>query len=90
MTFIDFLTVFLIVSVCAMIAQAVFNFRKGGLIISAILGSLGAFIGIATARVLELPDLFTVQVGPETVPILWSIMGSGIFAILLSMILRRA
>lgn len=90
MNLIDITTFLVIVTICAIIAQAIFNFERAGVIISVILGSLGAFIGIVIARVLDLPDLFTVQVGPETVPILWMIMGSGMFAIILSFIIRRA
>jgi uncharacterized membrane protein YeaQ/YmgE (transglycosylase-associated protein family) len=89
MTIIDFLTFLVIVAICASVAQAVFNFQKGGVLVSVVLGTLGAFIGIMISRALELPELFTIQVGPETIPIIWSIMGSGFFAIVLSLFLKR-
>jgi len=89
MTFIDIITFLVIVIVCISIAQAIFDFRRGGLVISALLGISGAVIGIVIARSLDLPDLFTVQVGERDIPILWSIMGSGFFAIFLSFVIKR-
>ncbi len=90
MSIIDVFTFLVIFVVCSSIAQAIFDFRGGGLVFSIILGVIGAAVGIMIARTLALPDMFTVQVGETHIPILWSIMGSGIFAIILSFVLKRA
>lgn len=89
MTIIDLFTIVVIVTVCTAVAQAIFDFRREGVILSLILGTFGAFVGIQLARALELPDLFTVHVGTLSIPIIWSIMGSGLFAIILSVFIRR-
>ncbi len=89
MTFFDFVILVVIVAICISLGQAIIGFRKRGIIGSTALGLFGAYLGITLARLLELPDLFTVQVGPEVVPIFWSIMGSGIFLIFINIFLRR-
>jgi uncharacterized membrane protein YeaQ/YmgE (transglycosylase-associated protein family) len=89
MTFTDIFILLIIVAVCISFGQAIIGYRKGGILASAALGIFGAYLGITLSRLLDLPELFTVQVGPESVPIFWSIMGSGFFVIFINMFLRR-
>lgn len=90
MSIIDYFLIFVIVGVCGIIAQAVFNFRKSGFALSVLLGTIGAFLGVIIARMLEIPELLTIQIGYEAIPVFWSVMGSGIFAILLNIVIKRA
>ena len=48
-----------------------------------------AFIGLWLARQLKLPEIFTVQIGGEAFPIVWSIVGSFLFALVVSLLSRR-
>ena len=40
---------------------------------------VGAVLGVWLARSLGLPELFNLQVGTTTFPIVWSIIGSALF-----------
>jgi uncharacterized membrane protein YeaQ/YmgE (transglycosylase-associated protein family) len=89
MTVSDIFILLIIVGVCISLGQAIIGYRKGGIIASTALGLFGAYLGITLSRLLDLPELFTVQVGPESVPIFWSVMGSGFFVIFINIFLRR-
>jgi uncharacterized membrane protein YeaQ/YmgE (transglycosylase-associated protein family) len=89
MSLIDFFALLVIFGICATLGQAVFDFRKGGFILASVLGILGALLGIYLSRVFSLPELFTVHIGTETIPIIWSIMGSGVFVIILNIFVKR-
>lgn len=50
------------------------------------MGFIGALVGLWLARLLGLPELFTVTVGGTSFPILWSIIGSALFVAVISFI----
>ncbi len=89
MTIIQFLLLLLIAAVCGMIGQSLAGYSLGGCLVSAVVGFVGAFIGLWIARELRLPDVLTVQVAGQTFPILWSIVGSAILALVVGMLTRR-
>ncbi len=89
MTIIQFLLLLLIAAVCGMIGQSLAGYSLGGCLVSAVVGFVGAFIGLLIARELRLPDVLTVQVAGQTFPILWSIVGSAILALVVGMLTRR-
>ncbi len=49
---------------------------------------LGAFVGTWIAGVLGLPEIFAVNVGGRTFPIVWSVIGSALFVALLALLTR--
>lgn len=89
MTLIDFLILALVAAVCGMIGEALVGYSIGGCVASAVIGYIGAFIGLWLARRLGLPELFTVTVGGTTIPIIWSIIGSALLVAGLALV-RRA
>ncbi len=78
----------LIAGVCGALGQAITGVSRGGCLVSIALGFIGALVGLWLARLLGLPELFTVSVGGTSFPILWSIIGSALFVAIISFIAR--
>jgi len=78
----------LIAGVCGALGQAITGVSRGGCLVSIALGFIGALVGLWLARLLGLPELFTVTVGGTSFPILWSIIGSALFVAIISLITR--
>ena len=89
MTIIQFLVLLLIAAVCGSIGQALAGYSLGGCLVSAVVGFVGAFLGMWLARQLGLPEVLTIRVGGETFPVLWSIIGSAILALIVGLLSRR-
>lgn len=89
MTLIDLLLLLLVAGVCGALGQAIAGYSHGGCLVSIVLGFIGALVGMWLARALGLPELFVVQVGTTSFPIIWSIIGSALFVAILSLIARR-
>jgi uncharacterized membrane protein YeaQ/YmgE (transglycosylase-associated protein family) len=89
MTIIQFLVLLLVAAICGALGQSLAGYSLGGCLVSAVVGFLGAFIGMWLARQLQLPEVLTVQVGGEAFPVLWSIVGSFVFALVVGLISRR-
>ena len=89
MTLIDFLILAVVAAICGMIGQSLAGYSVGGCLVSAVIGYIGAFIGIWVARQFGLPEWFAVTVGGSTIPVVWSIIGSALLVAGLSVI-RRA
>ena len=78
MSLVDFLVLALVAAVCGMIGQSLAGYSVGGCLVSAVIGYLGAFVGIWVARQIGLPELFMVTIGGSSIPIVWSIVGSAL------------
>ncbi len=89
MTLIDFLILLLVAGLCGSLGQAISGFSRGGCLVSIALGFIGAIIGLWLARSLKLPELFAVQIGGKSFPIIWSIIGSALFVAIISLLTRR-
>lgn len=89
MTLIDFLILALVAAVCGMIGQSLAGYSVGGCLVSAVIGYIGAFVGLWVARQFGLPELFTVTVGGSSIPVVWSIIGSALLVGILALF-RRA
>ena len=88
MSIIELLVLLLIAGVCGGIAQAMAGFTRGGCLVSIALGFIGALLGTWLARSLGLPEMFAIQVGGNTFPIIWSIIGAALFAAVLGLVSR--
>lgn len=78
MTLIDFLILGVVAAICGMIGQSLVGYSVGGCLVSAVIGYIGAFIGAWVARQFGLPELFAVNVGGQSIPVVWSIIGSAL------------
>ena len=89
MSIIDFILLLVVAGVCGALGQTIAGYSHRGCLVSIALGFIGALIGAWLARLLELPTLFTVQIGGQRFPIIWSVMGSALFVAVLSLISSR-
>ena len=89
MTLTHLLLLLLIAGVCGSIGRAIVGYSRGGCLVSIALGFIGAIVGVWIANALNLPDLFSVQIGSESFPIIWSIIGSALFVAVISLISGR-
>jgi uncharacterized membrane protein YeaQ/YmgE (transglycosylase-associated protein family) len=78
-----------IAAICGAVGKAIAGSARGGLIVSTVLGFVGALIGPAVARALKLPEPFMVVIGGHPFPVLWSIVGAALFVALLHLISGR-
>lgn len=89
MTLVQFLVLLVVAAICGAIGQSLAGYSLGGCLVSAVVGFVGAFLGMWLARQLRLPEVLTVQVGGEAFPVLWSIVGSAILAVVVGLVTRR-
>ena len=89
MTLTSLLVLLFVAGVCGSIGRTIAGYSHGGCLVSIALGFIGAIIGVWLADKLHLPHLFFVNVGGESFPIIWSILGSALFVALISFFTRR-
>lgn len=89
MSLLQLVVLVFVAAVCGAIGQSLAGYSLGGCLVSAVVGFVGAFLGLWLARQLRLPEVLAVQIGRETFPILWSIVGSAILAIGIGLLTRR-
>ena len=88
MTILDLVVLLLIAGLCGALGQAITGFSRGGCLVSIALGFVGAVLGMWLARQLGLPELFAIQIGTTSFPIIWSIIGSALFVAIISLLTR--
>jgi uncharacterized membrane protein YeaQ/YmgE (transglycosylase-associated protein family) len=89
MTVLEFLLLLFIAGVCGSLGQAIAGFTRGGCLVSIVVGFIGAMLGSWMSAQLGLPELFNVQVGGNTFPIIWSIIGAVVFVMVVGILTRR-
>ena len=80
----DLLVLLLVAGICGSLAQALVGYSHGGCFVSMALGFIGAILGTWLARVMGLPEILTVQLGGQSFPIIWSIIGAALFVAILN------
>jgi len=89
MGFLEFLLLLFIAGVCGSIGQAIAGYSRGGCVVSIVLGFIGALLGTWLSGQLGLPELFNVNIGGNTFPIIWSIIGSVIFVVIVGLLTKK-
>lgn len=88
MTITGFLVLILIAAICGGIGQSLAGYSLGGCLVSIVVGFIGAYIGLWIAGKMGLPHLFEITIDGKSFPVLWAIIGSAVFTLLMS-ILRK-
>ncbi len=88
MTLIDVVVLLVIAGVCGALGQAISGFSRGGCLVSIALGFVGAVLGMWLARQMGLPEIFAIQIGTTSFPIIWSIIGSALFVAVIALLTR--
>ena len=89
MTVVEVLLLILVAAICGALGQAITGYSRGGCLVAAAVGFVGALLGTWLARMLGLPEIFAVNIGGTDFPIVWSILGSTLFVAVLSLLSRR-
>lgn len=89
MSLLGFIVLLVIAAIAGSIGQAIAGYSAGGCLVSIIIGFVGAFLGMWLAQQLGLPELFTINIDGQPFPVVWSIIGSAILALLFGLLTRR-
>jgi len=88
MTLLGFLALLIIAAITGSIGQAIAGYSLGGCLVSALVGFVGAWIGMWLSTQLGLPELLTISIQGEPFPVIWSILGSALFTAVLGLMSR--
>ncbi|MEX0648796.1 MAG: GlsB/YeaQ/YmgE family stress response membrane protein [Balneolaceae bacterium] len=89
MTILEFILLLIIAGICGAIGQSIAGYSRGGCLVSIVVGFIGALLGSWLSVQLGLPELFNIQIGGNSFPIIWSIIGSVIFVAVVGLLTRR-
>lgn len=73
----------IIASICGSVGAGLAGSSKKGCLGSIALGFIGSFLGQYIANKFSLPEFFSLKIGGESFPVIWSIVGSAIFVAVL-------
>ena len=90
MTITSLLILLVVAGICGAIGQAIVGFSRGGCLASIAIGFIGALLGMWLAGALGLREMFAVNIGGQSFPIVWSILGSALFVAFIALITRRS
>ena len=88
MTLTTFIALLVVSGLCGSIGSGLAGHKNAGCLGSIALGFVGALLGMWLARHLHLPEIFSVSIGREAFPVVWSIIGAALFVGVLSMLTR--
>lgn len=88
MSLVSFLILIVVAAICGAIGQAIAGYSTGGFLVSIVVGFIGAYLGVWLAQQFGLPELFVVNVDGQPFPIVWSVIGSAILAIVVGLLTR--
>lgn len=89
MTLLGFLVLLIIAAICGAIGQSLAGYDLGGCLVSIVVGFIGAYIGMWIAGKFGLPEIFAISIEGRPFPIVWAVIGSALFTLLVALI-RRA
>ncbi|MBK9941331.1 MAG: GlsB/YeaQ/YmgE family stress response membrane protein [Kouleothrix sp.] len=77
MDLLQLLTLLVIAGICGAIAQWIVAFSPGTLMVSIIVGVIGAYLGTALANLLRIPNIIPpLIIGTQPFNLLWALLGS--------------
>jgi len=90
MTILEFIILLVIAAICGALGQAIAGYSLGGMVVTTVVGFIGALLGTWLARLVGLPELLMVNVGGQPFPIVWAILGSALLAAIVALVTRPA
>lgn len=85
----EFLVLLIVAGLCGALGQAIAGYSRGGCLVSIALGFIGALFGRWLAGLMKLPEILQIQIGGQSFPIVWSIIGAALFVAVLSLFTTR-
>jgi uncharacterized membrane protein YeaQ/YmgE (transglycosylase-associated protein family) len=89
MTVVEILLLLLVAGICGSLARGLVGYTRGGCLLSIVLGFIGALLGSWISRQAGMPELFTIQLGENEFPVVWSIIGAALFVAVLALLSGR-
>ena len=89
MTLLGFLVLLAIAAICGSIGQSLAGYSLGGCLVSIVVGFIGAYLGLWIAGKAGLPEIWTINIEGKPFPIVWAVIGSAVFTLIVALI-RRA
>ncbi|MBS1577803.1 MAG: hypothetical protein JST09_21065 [Bacteroidetes bacterium] len=86
MTLTGLLVLLIIAAICGGLGQSLAGYSLGGCLVSIVVGFIGAYIGLWLAGKMGLPKLFEITIDGKVFPVLWAIIGSAIFSLLMALL----
>jgi uncharacterized membrane protein YeaQ/YmgE (transglycosylase-associated protein family) len=86
MTLTELLVLLIIAAVCGAVGQSLAGYDLGGCLVSIVVGFIGAYIGLWLAGKLGLPEILAINIGGKTFPIIWAVVGSAVFTLIVALI----
>lgn len=84
----SFILLLVIAAICGAVGQSIAGYSLGGCLISTVVGFIGALIGKWMAAKMGLTFILPIEINGDTFPIIWSILGSALFAVAIGLITR--
>ncbi len=88
MTMVEFLLLLLVAGVSGALGQSLSGYSRGGCLLAIVVGFIGTLVGTWLARLTGLPEVFAINVGGKSFPIIWSIIGGALFCAVLGLLSR--
>jgi uncharacterized membrane protein YeaQ/YmgE (transglycosylase-associated protein family) len=85
----EFALLLLVAGVCGVVGQCLIRYSCGGCLFSVTLGFVGALLGMWLAWMVGIGEVFTINVGGRSFPIVWCFVGSALLVGLLTFFRRR-
>lgn len=89
MTLLGFLVLLIIAAICGSVGQSLAGYDLGGCLVSIVVGFIGAYVGLWLAGKFGLPEILAINIEGKPFPIIWAIVGSALFTLIIALI-RRA
>ena len=86
MTLTEFLILLVIAAICGGVGQSLAGYDLGGCFVSIVVGFIGAYIGLWIAHKFGLPEIFAIRVGGKTFPVIWAVVGSALFTLVIALL----
>lgn len=83
------LVLLVVAAVCGAVGRAIAGGTRGGCLVSAAVGFIGALVGTWLAHAARLPELWVVSIDGHPFPIVWSIIGAALFVAVIHLISGR-
>lgn len=90
MTVQEFIILLVVAAILGVLSQRLLGYKLGGLFVSVILGFLGGLLGKFMAGWFHLPMIFNVQIGSESFPVVWSMIGALLVTFLFGLVAKSA
>lgn len=89
MTLTELLVLLVIAAICGAVGQSLAGYDLGGCLVSIVVGFIGAYLGLWMAGKFGLPEMLAINIGGKSFPIIWAVIGSALFTLIVALI-RRA